>query len=135
MRLLNAAFGAECMILTTGPAGSLTWEDAADAYVDTVGPVLEEYAGTNTVRCVVRQRGQLGQLRFTCRWFFYSGRQDVTVDFRLENPNPYGLFAGGIPDGEQHFDMLYLVQPVIGNGNYTLTTDATAPRIAITPSR
>lgn len=40
------AFGAECMILTTGPAGSLTWEDAADAYVDTVGPVLEEYAGT-----------------------------------------------------------------------------------------
>ncbi|MBM3691814.1 MAG: sugar phosphate isomerase/epimerase family protein [Actinomycetota bacterium] len=39
------AFGAETMILTTGPAGALTWEDAADAYADTVGPVLEEYAG------------------------------------------------------------------------------------------
>jgi len=38
------AFGAEHMILTTGPAGSLTWEEAADAYADTVGPVLEEYA-------------------------------------------------------------------------------------------
>ena len=36
--------------------------------------VLEEYAGYQSVRCVVRQRGQLGQLRFTCRWFFYSGR-------------------------------------------------------------
>jgi sugar phosphate isomerase/epimerase len=42
------AFGAECMILTTGPAGSLTWEDAADAYADTVGPVLEEYASSGT---------------------------------------------------------------------------------------
>ncbi len=39
------ALGAETMILTTGPAGSLTWEEAADAYADTVGPVLEEYAG------------------------------------------------------------------------------------------
>ena len=25
------AIGAECLILTTGPAGQLTWEDAADA--------------------------------------------------------------------------------------------------------
>lgn len=39
------ALGAETMILTTGPAGSLTWEEAADAYADTVGPVLGEYAG------------------------------------------------------------------------------------------
>jgi sugar phosphate isomerase/epimerase len=42
------AFGAECMILTTGPAGHLTWEDAADAYADTVGPVLAEYATSGT---------------------------------------------------------------------------------------
>jgi len=38
------AFGAECIVLTTGPAGPLTWEDAADAYVETVGPVFEEHA-------------------------------------------------------------------------------------------
>jgi sugar phosphate isomerase/epimerase len=40
------ALGAECMILTTGPAGALPWEDAADAYADTVGPVLAEYSGS-----------------------------------------------------------------------------------------
>lgn len=42
------AFGAECMILTTGPAGSLTWEEAADRYVDTVGPVLDDYRSSDT---------------------------------------------------------------------------------------
>jgi sugar phosphate isomerase/epimerase len=31
-------------VITTGPAGQLTWEDAADAYADAVGPVFEEYA-------------------------------------------------------------------------------------------
>jgi sugar phosphate isomerase/epimerase len=38
------AFGAECIVLTTGPAGRLTWEEAADAYADAVGPVFEEHA-------------------------------------------------------------------------------------------
>lgn len=37
------AFGAECIVLTTGPAGALTWEDAADAYAQTVGPLFEEH--------------------------------------------------------------------------------------------
>ena len=46
------------MILTTGPAGSLTWEDAADAYVDTVGPVLEEYTG-NGVRITLEHTNGL----------------------------------------------------------------------------
>jgi hypothetical protein len=86
--------------------------------------VLEEYAGWQSVRCVVRQRGLIGQLRFTCRYYFYSGRNDVMVDFRLENPNAYGLFSTTIPDGQQYFDSLYLVQPVIGSGTYSLTTDS-----------
>jgi sugar phosphate isomerase/epimerase len=38
------AVGAECMILTTGPAGQLTWEDAADALEDALGPVIEAAA-------------------------------------------------------------------------------------------
>jgi sugar phosphate isomerase/epimerase len=39
----TAAFGAQCIVLTTGPAGDLTWEDAADRYVDAVGPLLEAH--------------------------------------------------------------------------------------------
>lgn len=34
--------GAECLILTTGPAGTLPWEEAADALASAVGPVLDE---------------------------------------------------------------------------------------------
>ncbi len=45
-RALDAAeaVAAECMILTTGPAGPLTWEDAADALEEALGPVLEDAA-------------------------------------------------------------------------------------------
>jgi sugar phosphate isomerase/epimerase len=45
-RALDAAeaLSAECMILTTGPAGQLTWEDAADALAEAVGPVVADAA-------------------------------------------------------------------------------------------
>ena len=36
------AVRAECMILTTGPAGTLTWEDAADALEQALGPVIAD---------------------------------------------------------------------------------------------
>ena len=39
-----AAFGAECIVLTTGPAGSLSWEDAADASAEAMGPLLDDAA-------------------------------------------------------------------------------------------
>ena len=41
-RALDAAeaVGAECLILTTGPAGQLTWEDAADALAEALAPLL-----------------------------------------------------------------------------------------------
>ena len=38
------AVGAECMILTTGPAGALTWEDAADALEEALAPVVADAA-------------------------------------------------------------------------------------------
>jgi len=43
-RALDAAeaVGAECLILTTGPAGPLPWEDAADALADALGPLLDD---------------------------------------------------------------------------------------------
>ena len=45
-RALDAAeaVGAECMILTTGPAGRLTWEDAADALAEALGPIVDDAA-------------------------------------------------------------------------------------------
>jgi sugar phosphate isomerase/epimerase len=41
---LDAAItmGAECLVLTTGPAGPLPWEDAADALEAALAPVLDE---------------------------------------------------------------------------------------------
>jgi sugar phosphate isomerase/epimerase len=43
-RALDAAdaVDAECMILTTGPAGSLAWEAAADALADALAPVITD---------------------------------------------------------------------------------------------
>jgi len=45
-RALDAAqaVGAECMILTTGPAGQLAWEDAADALQEALEPVIADAA-------------------------------------------------------------------------------------------
>jgi len=44
LRALDAAEAvqAECMILTTGPAGQLSWEDAADALEQALSPVIAE---------------------------------------------------------------------------------------------
>jgi sugar phosphate isomerase/epimerase len=41
-RALDAAeaVGAECLILTTGPAGALAWDDAADALAVALAPVI-----------------------------------------------------------------------------------------------
>jgi sugar phosphate isomerase/epimerase len=36
------AVDAECMILTTGPAGQLSWEDAADALTDALAPLVTD---------------------------------------------------------------------------------------------
>jgi sugar phosphate isomerase/epimerase len=44
VRALDAAteVGAECLVFTTGPAGSLPWEEAADALESALAPVLHE---------------------------------------------------------------------------------------------
>jgi sugar phosphate isomerase/epimerase len=39
------ALRAECMILTTGPAGQLPWEDAADALETALAPVIDDAHG------------------------------------------------------------------------------------------
>jgi sugar phosphate isomerase/epimerase len=50
-RLLRAVeagvtVGAECLVLTTGPAGGLTWEDAADRFADALAPVVRAATAT-----------------------------------------------------------------------------------------
>jgi sugar phosphate isomerase/epimerase len=44
MRALDTAtaVGAECLVFTTGPAGPLPWEEAADALEAALAPVLHE---------------------------------------------------------------------------------------------
>jgi sugar phosphate isomerase/epimerase len=44
VRALHVAttVGAECLVFTTGPAGPLPWDEAADALADAMAPVLAE---------------------------------------------------------------------------------------------
>lgn len=53
------AFGAECVVLTTGPAGQLTWEDAADAYEEAMAPVIAEDAIPRGVRIALEHTNSL----------------------------------------------------------------------------
>lgn len=51
-RLLHAldagvTVGAECLVVTTGPAGPLPWEEAADALEEALGPVLTAARATS----------------------------------------------------------------------------------------
>ncbi len=41
------AVGAECLILTTGPAGQLSWEDAADALERALAPLVDDARARN----------------------------------------------------------------------------------------
>ncbi len=38
----SATFRPQCLVFTTGPAGALTWEEAAGALQDAMGPLLAE---------------------------------------------------------------------------------------------
>jgi len=43
---------AECLVLTTGPAGALTWEQAADEYEEAMDPILAEAKRTGVAIAV-----------------------------------------------------------------------------------
>ena len=47
------ALGAEGLIMTTGPGGGLTWEDAADAYGDAMGALIVDEAIPRGIRMLV----------------------------------------------------------------------------------
>ena len=99
-------------VVVSAPGGGVELTNSSGALVNpTVTESVFEESGS--VRAVLRQRGTLGALRFTCRYTFHSGRSDVSVDFALENPQAYGHFFGVSP-GTVYFDSLYLRLPVSG---------------------
>lgn len=53
-----SAVGAECVVLTTGPAGALPWEEAADALEVALTPVLDD-AGTRRIPVALEHTNSL----------------------------------------------------------------------------
>ena len=70
----------------TGGAGALEVHDVSGNLMNVTltSTVVEEQGD---VRSVVAQKGTIGSgdLAFTVRYYFWTGRSDVKVDFRLEN--------------------------------------------------
>ena len=109
--------------IVAAPGGGLELTDPNGAIVPaTVTETVVESSGS--VRAVLRQRGTIGALRFTCRWTFHSERADVGVDFTLENPGAYGHFFSVTP-GTSYFDSFYLRLPVQSAALLTTPTEST----------
>lgn len=53
------ALGAECIVLTTGPAGPLSWEEAADAYAEAMGPLIAAEAIPRGIRIALEHTNSL----------------------------------------------------------------------------
>jgi hypothetical protein len=108
--LLNSALGNGAVEMTSSVGAAITALPTST--------VVEQ---TGSVMCVIKQTGTLGPLKYTCRWRFFAGRFDPEMEFRLENAAAYGLLAAGIPDGQQYFDKLVLMQPFGGTGPVVTT--------------
>jgi hypothetical protein len=93
------------LLFTNDDPGLLATDEAEQPLTPILGETVVEESGG--VRAVIRQRGSLGALRWTCRFFFHSGRSEVQVDFRLENPQRFGSFNGQ-PAGVTYLDSLAL---------------------------
>ncbi len=81
--------------IVTGAPGRVDVRDTAGNLLDlSLASTVVEDAGD--VRTVVRQKGSITGLGldFTIRYFFWSGRSDVKVEFRLENQGSYGEVYG-----------------------------------------
>ena len=117
--------------VVAAPGGGLDLTDPNGVAINAVvtETVVEQQG---SYRAVLRQRGTLGALRFTCRWTFHSERADVGVDFALENPGAYGHFFSVAP-GTSYFDSLYLRLPVQAAALITTPTEYT--NIAAQPWR
>lgn len=104
-----------------GAPGSIDLVDTSGLAVGAtvLSTVVEE---SGSVRTVVRQKGTLalGGLEFTTRYYFWTARKDLKIDFRLENNQSLGLPNMGTPH-VTYFDQLALTLRLAGNIS-TVTT-------------
>ncbi len=95
-----------------------------------INPVINEtlVEEVGSVRTVVRQKGSLPTtgLNFTVRYFFWTGRTDVKVEFRLENNGSYGeLPMTGVTTEHSYFESINLVLNLADVNADVVTTNAT----------
>ena len=101
--------------VVSAPGGGIRMTSFTGANV-TATPTSTYIQEGGSVRAVVVQKGLLSNgLRYTIRYHFHSGRDDVAVDFRLENHGVYGQFQGA-PSAHKYFDHCHLWLPVEGAG-------------------
>ena len=106
--------------IVAAPGGGIRMTDQNGAVV-TASPTATYIQEVSTVRTVIVQKGTLSNnLSYVLRYYFHSGRRDVTVDFRLQNNGRYGLFYGATA-ANKYFDHCHLWLPVVGAGSQVVT--------------
>ena len=124
-RLIKSVSIGQTVVADAGTTAALDMLDASGvlATATLTSTVIEE---SGSVRTVVRQKGTIsnGGLEFTIRYFFWSGRADVKVEWRLENNQSYGLPDMGGVAHNAHFDQLHLSLRLNGNATSAQTSSS-----------
>jgi sugar phosphate isomerase/epimerase len=122
---LAQRLGSPMVVLTTGPAGSLTWEDAADSFAATMAPHVEAAAGAGVTLVLEHTNSLRADVGFvhTLRDAVDLARR-IGLGVCLEVNACWGErdLAGTIRDGQ---DVLRLVQV----SDYAVGTTSTPDRL------
>lgn len=119
----DVRIGAQSVI--AGP-GELVVKNIAQQQIN---PIITEtlLEDIGSVRSVIRQKGTLPTmgLDFTVRYFFWTGRTDVKVEFRLENNGTYGeLPMTGVTTEHAYFESINLNLSLPDTNSDVVTTGA-----------
>jgi len=122
---LAARLGAPMVVLTTGPAGPLPWEDAADRFVETMGPLVDQArdAGVGlTLEHTNSLRADVGFVHTLRDAIDLARRVDLGVCVEVNACWGERDLAGTIADG---IDRIRLVQV----SDYAIGTTSTPDRL------
>ena len=114
------AFGAECIVLTTGPAGSLTWEDAADASAEAMAPLLDDAAARGLAVAFEHTNGlrvDIGFLHTLRDAIFFAQRMGVGVCMEINACWAERGLGDTIRDGIDTITIVQLSDFAIGTMN------------------
>lgn len=114
------AFGAECIVLTTGPAGSLSWEDAADASAEAMAPLLDDAAARGLVIAFEHTNGlrvDIGFLHTLRDAIFFAQRMGTGVCMEINACWAERGLAETIRDGINTIAIVQLSDFAIGTNN------------------